>query len=100
MPTHFGPSTPRARNTSVEERWGSMSATRVFKPRRCAASAMWVATVVFPEPPFRAMTAMVRMGWFASDPEGDVQRPVQDGFRETGDKERGGAFRLRPSIST
>ncbi len=57
---HSGPGVWRALSTSCEEAWGSTSTSRVFLPRRCAARAMWVATVVFPEPPLRAMIAKVR----------------------------------------
>ncbi len=56
-----GPGPRRARRTSMEEFCGSVSATRVLNPRKCAASARWVATVVLPEPPLRAITAMVRI---------------------------------------
>ncbi len=60
-PTRSGPPPRRAFSTSMDEACGSVSATRVRMPRRWAASARWVATVVFPEPPLRAITAIVRM---------------------------------------
>ena len=57
----FGPGPLRPLRTWLAERWASVSATSTLRPRRWAASARCTATVLLPEPPLRAMTAIVRM---------------------------------------